>query len=373
MSNQLEGSRVLVLGRMPEVLETVTRELAELGVAVQGTTEAESATERFDAAQFDLIAFGRGLVGPLSERLRQGFAQQNPSVRFLDTFAPQAVGQIVTALEGKDRRSLVDLDAYCARIGYHGERAPTLETLRALQELHPAAIVFENLDVLMRRGIDISPAAVDAKLIARRRGGYCFEHNSLFKRVLTAMGFEVEGLVARVHWMAPAGSSPRPRTHMALRVTVDGQPWLADVGFGGCVPTAPLAMDTTAAQPTRHETYRVIPFGDGLLVQAQLGEEWNSLYELSLEPQLDVDYELPNWYTATHPSSHFLTNLSVARTTPEARYTLSDGRLTVRTPEGDVEKRSLAANELEQVLRETFGLPVEPAWWPVIERAASVT
>ena len=90
----------------------------------------------------------------------------------------------------------IDLAAYCARIGYSGPLMPTLVTLRALQELHPAAIPFEAIDVLLGRGVDISPQAVDAKLIGRRRGGYCYEQNGLFKRVLQAIGFEVEGLIA---------------------------------------------------------------------------------------------------------------------------------------------------------------------------------
>src|SRR5690606_7025466 len=134
----------------------------------------------------------------------------------------------------------LDLDAYCARIGYDGPREPTLATLRALHALHPAAIAFEALDVMLGRGIDLAPAAVEAKLVHQRRGGYCFEQNGLFQRVLAAMGFEVEALLARVLWRTPADAPPRPRTHMALRVMVEGEPWLADVGFGGCVMTAPL-------------------------------------------------------------------------------------------------------------------------------------
>ena len=365
------GARVLVLGRSPEVLETVMQELAALGVAVQGSTEAEHAADRFDAGEFDLIAFGRGLLGPVSERLRRDFARRNPRVRFLDAYAPLAVRQIVDAFEGGEPEPPVDLDAYCDRIGYRGPRTPTIETLRALHELHPASIVFEAIDVLLGRGVDLSPAAVDAKMIGSRRGGYCFEQNGLFKRVLTAIGFEVESLVARVRWMAPAGAPPRPRTHMALRVTVDGEPWLADVGFGGCVPTAPLRMDTVAPQPTRHETFRVIPFGASHLVQARLDGAWIPLYELSREPQLDADYELANWFTATHPTSHFRRNLTVARATPLARYALLDGRLTVRTPDGRTERRILDADQIERALSDTFGLPVEPDWRPVIERAAA--
>jgi N-hydroxyarylamine O-acetyltransferase len=292
-------------------------------------------------------------------------------VRLLETFAPRAVREIVAALDGAQEKAEVDLDAYCARIGYDGPRTPTLQTLRTLHELHPASIVFEAIDVLLDRGIDLAPAAVDAKLIGAGRGGYCYEQNLLFKRVLATIGFQVEGLVGRIRWMVPPGAPPRPRTHMALRVTVNGEPWLADVGVGGCVPTAPLRMDRTEPQPTRHEVFRVIPFGDALLVQARLDERWTSLYELSEEPQLDVDYELPNWFTATHPSSHFRHRLFVARTTPEARYNLLGARLTVRQAGGRAERRILDADQIEQALRETFGLPVEPAWRPVIERAAA--
>ena len=112
----------------------------------------------------------------------------------------------------------VDLDAYRRRIGYAGPLTPTLETLRALQELHPAAIPFEALDVLTGRGVDISAQAVDAKLIAAGRGGYCYEQNGLFKRVLQAIGFEVEGLIARVNWNSPADAPLRPERSLPERL-----------------------------------------------------------------------------------------------------------------------------------------------------------
>jgi N-hydroxyarylamine O-acetyltransferase len=367
---RIEGARVLVLGRAAEVLETVTQELADAGCAVQGSIEAELAAERFDARDFELIAFGGGLRGPLGEHLKQAFRRQNPQIRLLDTWAPLAAWQIVSALDGGHEEPQVDLDAYCARIGYLGSRTPTLVTLRALHALHPAAIVFEAIDVMLDRGVDLAPAAVDAKLIGAGRGGYCYEHNLLFARVLTAMGFEVEMLVGRVHWVRAPGDPPRPRTHMALRVTISDEPWLADVGFGGAVATAPLRMDHTHPQPTPHEPFRVIPFGAGLLVQALYDGRWHALYELSQEPQLAVDFEPPNWFTATHPTSHFRQRLIVSRATPEARHRLLNARLTVRTPDGRVERRTLDEDQIEEVVRETFGLPVDAAWRPIFERAA---
>jgi N-hydroxyarylamine O-acetyltransferase len=263
----------------------------------------------------------------------------------------------------------VDLQAYFARIGYSGPLAPRLETLAALQELHPAAIPFEAIDVLLGRGIDISPAAVDAKLLGARRGGYCYEQNGLFKRVLQAIGFQVEGLSARVNWMAAPDDPLRPPTHMALRVTIDGVPWLADVGFGTCVPTAPLRLDSTEPQPTAHETFRIVPVAGELQLEALVAEAWAPLYRLTRSPLLDVDYELANWYTATHPNSRFRHQLIVTRTTPAARHVLAGPRLTIRSPDGAVEQRLLDANEIEQELRERFGLPVEPEWRGAIEKA----
>jgi N-hydroxyarylamine O-acetyltransferase len=264
----------------------------------------------------------------------------------------------------------VDLAAYCARIGYDGPLIPTLQTMRTLQALHPAAIPFEAIDVLLGRGVDIAPEAVDAKLIGRRRGGYCYEHNGLFKRVLQAIGFQVEGLIARVNWNAPAGAPLRPPSHMALRVTIDGIAWLVDVGFGSCVPTAPLRLDSCEPQPTAHETFRLAHDAGELQLLVKTADTWAPAYRLLQAPQRDIDYEPANWYTATHPQSHFRHRLIVTRTTPEARHVLLGARLTVRNSGGIAERRYLVADEIERELVERFLLPVEPDWRPVIERAA---
>lgn len=268
-------------------------------------------------------------------------------------------------------RPLVDLDAYFARIGYRGPRTPTLATLRALHELHPAVIPFEHFDVLLDRGIDLDPAAIDAKLIGARRGGYCHEHNGLFRRVLLALGFEVESLMARVVWMVPP-DLPLPRNHVALRVTIGGEPWLADVGFGGCVPTEPLRMTTTEPQQTCHESFHLQPSDDGFMLEALRGDSWLPMYDLVKKPQFDADFAMMNWYTATHPELVFKRFLMVARTTPEARYGLRDNRLTVRRPDGRAEQQVLSASQVERALEEIFNLPVASEWRAVIARFAPV-
>ncbi len=264
-----------------------------------------------------------------------------------------------------------DLAAYCARIGYAGPLLPTRDVLAELQWRHVASITFEAIDVLLDRGVDIAPEAVDAKLIARRRGGYCYEQNGFFKRVLQRIGFAVDGLIARVNWGAPADAPLRPPSHMALRVTIDGEPWLADVGFGACVPTAPLRLDQRDAQPTGHEDFRLRPVDGGeLQVEVRAGDGWQPAYRLLPQTLLDTDYQLANWFTATHPQSQFRHRLIVTRATPDARHALSGARLTVRTPDGGLERRLLDADAIERELAERFLLPVAEDWRPVIERAA---
>jgi N-hydroxyarylamine O-acetyltransferase len=107
-----------------------------------------------------------------------------------------------------------------------------------------------------------------------------------------------------------------------------------------------------------------------MLMEARLGEAWAPVYLVTPDRQLHVDFELSNWFSSTHPSSHFRHNLLVAKTTPEARYGLLFNRFTIRRPNGEQERRELSAEEIEAVLGDVFGLEVEPAWRPIIERAA---
>src|SRR3546814_6875410 len=120
---------------------------------------------------------------------------------------------------------------------------------------------------------------------------------------------------------------------MVLKITLDGEDWLADVGFGTCALTAPLRMASREPQSTGHDSYRLIPFGNDLLMQVHRDGVWLPVYEIGPEPQRDADYEAANWYTSTHPASHFRHGIRVARTTADCRYTLLDHRFGVRRSE----------------------------------------
>jgi len=255
-----------------------------------------------------------------------------------------------------------DLDAYFARIAYAGPRAPTLGVLRALVARHIAAIPFENLDVLLGRGISLAPEAVERKLVTERRGGYCFEQNSLLLRILTEMGYRATPLSARVRIGRPRDFTP-PRTHLFLRVEIDGQAWLADVGVGGLSPTDVLRFDTEAEQPTPHEPRRIVREDGRWFHQARLGDEWADVCEFTMEEMPPIDRELGNWYTSTHSGSRFRRDLMAARAGEGgARYTILNDEFTIRRgAEGIVDRRVIATpDQLLSLLEEFFGLSFPP-------------
>lgn len=266
------------------------------------------------------------------------------------------------------------LSAYFARIGFHGARSPTLATLNALQALHPRAIPFENLDVLLQRPIELSSSAVFDKLVRRARGGYCFEHNRLLADVLGALGFSFTPLIARVQWGDVGAASPRPRSHMLLRVQIDDRAWFADVGFGGCVLTAPLEDVLDRPQATPHERFRVVALGAERQLQVELQGEFRPVYRFDLTPQLPIDYEVANHFTSTHPSSHFKQRLMVARVDEGTRHTLVDNAYASHSTHGTTERRVIREpGELRQLLAQTFGidLPSGPELDALLGRVAA--
>ncbi len=134
------------------------------------------------------------------------------------------------------------------------------------------------------------------------RGGYCFEQNGLFKPALEALGFAVTPLMARVLWGLPEDAAPLPRTHMILRVDLAEGSYIADVGFGGLVMSAPLRLEAGPVQQTPHGPYRLMDEPDGYRLEARLeADDWRPLYRFTLEPHFQADYDMANWFTAPTP------------------------------------------------------------------------
>jgi N-hydroxyarylamine O-acetyltransferase len=247
-----------------------------------------------------------------------------------------------------------DLGKYLARIGYSGPARPDLATLTALHRAHVIAIPFENLDIQMGGTVRLDPETLQAKMVGRRRGGYCFEQNNLFLLALGAIGFDAETCEARVR--QHAGGLLRPRTHMLLRVRCEGREWLADVGFGGDGLIEPIAPDGTSTEQLG-VLYRVVDEGSLRVLQRRGADGWDDLYALLPDPVFPIDFEVANWFTSTHPRSPFVLNLTAQRMIDGTRHILRN--LTYAMASGThVDARGVSRSELVPLLRDTFDLDV---------------
>ena len=262
-----------------------------------------------------------------------------------------------------------DLDAYLQRIGYGGPCRPDLTTLTAINARQPAAIPFENLDPLLDRPVPLDLASLQAKLVGGRRGGWCYELNSLLAGALEALGFSVTRLGCRVRWRAPPERPDGARSHMALSVTLNDGPYLVDVGFGGRLLAAPIPLPVDDDQTIGTNGLRLRRDGHLYTLQVHTAGEWADLYRFSLEPQVAADYEVASWYLTTHPTSFFRGNLLAERLTPEYRLSLFNARLTRAGGTGNTNVRTLASvSELAATLEEDFGLAFPIAAGAIWER-----
>ncbi|RFU42741.1 arylamine N-acetyltransferase [Actinomadura logoneensis] len=259
----------------------------------------------------------------------------------------------------------LDLDAYLNRIGFTGERAPTLAALRALQRGHTTSIPFENLEPVLGRPVLLDVPSLQEKLVRSPRGGYCFEHTALFAAVLERFGFDFTALVGRVVIGAPEGSV-RPATHalVVVRPEDDEREWLCDVGFGSG-PLEPLVLAEGIEVEQDGWGFRLVrlpddEFGVRHWTLYQDGPDgWVRRHVFAQVPAFPVDYAVASHYVATHERSPFTGRVFAQKFTTDSLRQLDNLTLTTIRPDGKREIRELELSEFAGVLAD-FGL-VPPA------------
>lgn len=244
--------------------------------------------------------------------------------------------------------------AYLKRISYSGSLEPTAETLRNLQVAHLLTVPFENLSIHAGEPIVLEENALFAKIVDRRRGGFCYEANGLFAALLRALGFEVAMLAAGVA-KSEGGFGPQ-FDHMALLVTLADR-WLVDVGFGDSF-LEPLLLDSREEQVQGTWSFRIVDDNDHLIVMRRnQGGDWEPQYRFTLQPYEFADYEETSHFHQTSPDSHFTKGRICSRATEDGRISLSEMRLITTTSAQQREEQTLKdQEEYDRVLRDQFGI-----------------
>jgi len=265
---------------------------------------------------------------------------------------------------------MLDVDAYFARIEWGGTTRPTLETLAALLGAHMRHIPFENLDVLLGRPIRLDLDGLQRKLVHARRGGYCFEHATLFAAVLEALGFAPVRHSARVVLRVPRTASPR--THMFLTLALPEGTYVVDPGFGSLAPEVPVPLDAATGALASNPSHALIRDGPYWTLRAHTDDKVVDCWVSTLEADNPVDFEVANHYTSTHPASAFVNNVMLRALTGDGSVSVMNRDVTIREGAGVRTLQLADRASLRALLAESFGVdlrevetlrvPAIPAW-----------
>lgn len=245
------------------------------------------------------------------------------------------------------------LRTYFERIGYRDAAQTDRHTLTAIMRRQLRTVPFENLDVQAGRVVSLVPEEIVEKILGNGRGGYCYEVNGLFAMALQALGVPYRFVAARPRTYP----TRRPRTHMALILTFEGERWLYDLGFGSHGIRAPMSLDRPGTDVLQDfDTYRLEKVGDDrYLLRTVVDGEWADQYEFDLSAQEWVDFVPANFLNSKHPDSIFVQHLVAVRQTDEGRKILFDDTFKV-IARGHIETSTIAAHERDAVLLREFGL-----------------
>ena len=244
------------------------------------------------------------------------------------------------------------LDDYLRKIGATPPLVATLDTLRRVHLAHRETFLFENLAIQRGGGISLALGDLERKFLDKCGDGYCFEHNTLFSTALGDLGFAVTTMLGRVRRGPP---SRWVRTHMVLRVLIDGAPWLADVGFGGFCLLEPIPLVDGATAEQGDITYLLRREESAWVLSMRDRASATDLYEFTEDPQTAGDIEVANHYTATHPDSRFRRTLTIQRGTRKERTLLRDSIL-IRFRNGLTTEEPVARGQLRAVVWDEFGI-----------------
>jgi N-hydroxyarylamine O-acetyltransferase len=264
----------------------------------------------------------------------------------------------------------IDLDAYFDRVGWSAGASPTFTTLSGLLDSHVSRIPFENLDVLLGRRVRLDVEGLKDKLLRAHRGGYCFEHATLLAAVLEKLGFRLARHSARVILETPA--TVAPRDHMFLTVVLPEGTFVVDPGFGSMSSRIPIPLREGAQVRRGEETHWMIRDGGLWVLRMQRGAKSVNAWASTLEHDNAADFEMSNYFTATHPTSLFVNQIVINAFTPDGRIGVSNRDVTI-VRNGRYQKAQLADRKgLRGVLKEHLGfdlpelegirVPAIPEW-----------
>ena len=249
----------------------------------------------------------------------------------------------------------MQLQAYLDRIGYTAGPELSAENLHKLIRCHLETVPFENLDICYNpKRMSTKYEDMYHKVVVRKRGGICFELNSIFFWLMEQMGYEVYPLHVRL-LMRP--DMPAPITHRGNMAIVDGRKYFCDVGFGGPGPKGLICVDETEVQYVAGEPFKVEKDGYYVIISRQNDGQWVPIIKFADIPAVHEDFEFLLFAFTVDPEAHFVKSRIVNLCRPDGDYLALTDMEFSKKENGQVTKRTLAnEEEVWEVLRCEFGI-----------------
>lgn len=254
----------------------------------------------------------------------------------------------------------IQINQYLQRIEYNHTLSADLPALCKLQWAHITHIPYENLDILAGIPLSLNTQDLFQKIVAGKRGGYCFELQGLYGELLKSSGFPVAQYSAR--FMDEPGIV-QMRRHRVLVVQIGGIRYLTDVGIRSESPRVPLKLvyDEVQTDNICEYKFQKDSFYGWVLCQKERGKDWKALYGFTEEPQIDDDFVMPSFYCEKHPDSTFNKFMKISIFSGESNFTLVNGIFQeYRNAKVQLRKKLTSQSETSDILKTYFGLDGYP-------------
>ena len=250
---------------------------------------------------------------------------------------------------------LPDVDPYLQRIGFAGPEEASLPCLKKLMMCHLRSVPFENLDVFHGRKIpSLNTEDMLKKIVAEKRGGYCFELNGLFWRLLESIGFKTWCCAAKI---VLNRDYPMPLVHRIVIVELEEKKFFCDVGFGGPVPACPIEIQTKETVcDVSGRKYRFVIENGWTTIMLWKEDRFIPLMTFRDEPCDPVEFVPLNTFCACSPHEPFMHKNMVHIATEEGRCAIDGNVLRITTKDTVSETVLASEQQLREALEVNFGI-----------------
>lgn len=260
----------------------------------------------------------------------------------------------------------LSVEKYLERINYTGNPSVSYNVLSDLVYCHFTSVPYENFDIMNNIPLSLEIPDLYDKIVNRRRGGYCFELNTLFNWLLNQIGFKTQTYIARFLLDEPEFPFVPMRRHRIMKTEINGEYYIADIGVGCEVPVRPLKLVENQETEIRKTLYKFRKDDNfGWVVQYKNSkDEWKDIYGFTEEIQFEIDFIQPDFWCQRSENSPFRAKNMAAIRTKTGKYSIDGDFFRIFTSLDEsgnhiplaVKEKIFTPFELSGILKEFFGI-----------------